>query len=204
MEITAHSNPLNVLNSWMEDAHAHEFIREPTAMALATLGEGGFIHNRIVLCKDWNENGLTFYTNYLSQKGRELSKHPFAGGVFYWDPLHRQVRVSGRVRKISAEDSRAYWRGRPRDSQISQYISMQSEVLNSREELELKWREAEAEFAGREVPCPDHWGGYVMELQSIEFWVGRRGRLHDRFAFELTSPGRPVSHKSWTFRRLYP
>jgi pyridoxamine 5'-phosphate oxidase len=197
MEITAGSNPIAVLNEWLTQARADSAIREPSAMALATLGEGGAIHNRVVLAKDINEDGLSFYTNYRSQKGVELAAHPQAGGVFYWDPLHRQVRVSGPVRKLSGEQSRAYWNSRARESQLSQFVSNQSEELRSREDLERKWREAEKEFAGREIPCPDHWGGYLMDLQFMEFWIGRPGRLHDRFAFEK-------SQKAWTFRRLYP
>jgi pyridoxamine 5'-phosphate oxidase len=197
MDITAQSDPLAILDTWMNEAQGHSAIQEPTAMALATLGEGGQIHNRIVLCKHWSEAGLTFYTNYLSLKGHELAKHPFAGGVFFWDPLRRQVRVSGRVSKMSTEASRAYWQSRPRDSQLSQYISKQSEVLNSRAELEQSWRQAESEFEGREIPCPDQWGGYIMELQTVEFWISRPGRLHDRFNFEK-------SQNRWTFRRLYP
>lgn len=205
MEITAQSNPLAVFDSWLKEARSNAQIREPTAMALATLAPGGVIHNRIVLCKQWDENGLVFYTNYHSQKGHELGAHAAAGAVFYWDPLHRQVRVSGPVEKISAEDSRAYWQSRARESQLSQFVSKQSETLGSRAELEKLWAAAEAEYAGREIPCPPHWGGYVLHPTSVEFWVGRPGRLHDRFQFEkqmtaLSGQGQ----KAWTFRRLYP
>lgn len=196
MQITAESNPVAVFEAWLNEASATG-IREPTAMALATLAQDGSIHNRIVLCKEFSDSGLAFYTNYRSPKGVELASHAKAGAVFYWDSLHRQVRVSGVVHKISAEESQAYWKSRPRDSQLSQFISDQSQELKSREELEIKWQQAEREYEGREIPCPSHWGGYRMAIESIEFWVGRTGRLHDRFQFEK-------SQKGWTFRRLYP
>src|SRR5690606_15353723 len=131
---TPRSNPIEVFSAWMADAKAHSGIREPLAMALATLGEGGVIHNRIVLCKSWSADGFTFFTNYNSAKGSELARHPRAGAVFYWDPLARQVRVSGPVRKVPEAESQAYWRTRSRDSQLSQYISKQSEEVESREE----------------------------------------------------------------------
>ena len=197
MEINAHSQPLTVFAAWMKEAQAHPHIREATAMALATSDAGGAIHNRIVLCKSWSDSGLHFYTNYLSQKGRELASHPMAGAVFYWDPLARQIRVSGPVTKLSRAVSQEYWRSRPRESQLSQYVSKQSESLSSREELQLLWRQAELEFAGREIPCPEHWGGYSLEIKTLEFWLGQPGRLHDRYQFEKTG-------KAWTFRRLYP
>jgi pyridoxamine 5'-phosphate oxidase len=197
MEITAESNPIAVFEAWLKEAAATGKVREPTAMALATLASDGAIHNRIVLCKEFSAAGLTFFTNYCSPKGVELAAHPKAGAVFYWDPLHRQVRVSGSVHKLSVEESRAYWQTRPRDSQLSQLISEQSSELKSRDDLERKWQHAESEYEGREIPCPSHWGGYRMEPETIEFWIGRPGRLHDRFQFEK-------SQKVWTFRRLYP
>ncbi len=166
-------------------------------MALATSDASGIIHNRIVLCKSWSEAGLRFYTNYQSRKGLELDGNPQAGAVFYWDPLARQIRVSGAVRKLTRQESQDYWNGRPRESQLSQFISRQSEPLSSREQLQKERDQAEKEFAGREIPCPAHWGGYSLEIKSIEFWLGQPGRLHDRFHFEK-------SGKAWTFRRLYP
>ncbi len=197
MEITARSNPLDVFSAWMTEAKENSAIREPLAMSLATMNDAHEIHNRVVLCKSWSENGFTFFTNYLSAKGRELAGHPSAGAVFYWDPLARQVRISGSVKKVSVEESQEYWRSRNRDSQLSQYISRQSEEVSSREELEQLKQRAAKEFEGREVPCPKHWGGYVLSPKIIEFWIGKTGRLHDRFQFEK-------SEKAWTFRILYP
>lgn len=197
MEITARSNPIDIFNHWMDEARAHSGIREPIAMALATEDSEGRLHNRVVLCKSWSENGFTFFTNYLSAKGRDLAHRPFAGAVFYWDPLVRQVRISGPVEKVSRQESEEYWRSRPRDSQLSQYISRQSEEVSSREELERLKALAATEFEGREVPCPEHWGGYLLLPESMEFWIGQPGRLHDRFQFQK-------SRNAWTFRRLYP
>lgn len=197
MEITAASQPLDVFDHWMNEAKAHPGIKDANAMALATLGEGGAIHNRVVLCKDWSTAGLSFYTNYLSQKGTELAHHPHAGAVFFWDPMARQIRVSGPVSKLPVENSESYWRTRPRESQLSQWISKQSKTVGSRAELERLKAAAEQEFAGREVPCPTHWGGYLLQINVIEFWLGQPGRLHDRYLFEKAKSG-------WTFRRLYP
>lgn len=197
MEINARSNPIEVFSAWMAEARANSQIREPLAMSLATLNDRGDIHNRVVLCKSWGEDGFTFFTNYNSVKGRELAGHDKAGLVFYWDPMARQVRVSGSVKKVSEEESQAYWRTRSRDSQLSQYISKQSEQVESREELERLKQNALIELDGKEVPCPSHWGGYILTPTTIEFWIGQPGRLHDRFLFEKSA-------KAWTFRRLYP
>lgn len=197
MEITARSNPISVFSEWLEEAKKNPEIHEATAMALATSDASGRIHNRVVLCKSFDEHGFTFFTNYLSLKGRELAGHPFAGVVFFWDPMMRQVRISGRVEKTSEQESQEYWRTRPRDSQLSGFISKQSEEVASREELEKLKQKAERELDGKEVPCPGHWGGYLLIPETIEFWVGQAGRLHDRYQFEKSEQG-------WTFRRLYP
>ncbi len=197
MEISARTNPIELFSRWLHEAATHPGIREATAMALATVALDGGVQNRIVLCKSWSEEGFVFYTNYLSRKGRELDRNPHCSAVFYWDQLGRQIRITGRVEKVPAEQSRAYWKSRPRESQISQYVSQQSEVVGSREELEKLASEAEKNFAGQEIPCPDHWGGYLIKPKSIEFWIAQPGRLHDRFEFEK-------SDHTWTFRRLYP
>lgn len=197
MEITAASKPLEVFARWMAEAAAHPHIKDATAMAVATAGADGQIHNRVLLCKGWSDEGLTFYTNYLSHKGRQLEENPRAGVVFFWDPLARQIRISGRVTKLPHGDAEAYWRTRPRESQLSQWISKQSETLSSREALQSLWHQADHEFRGKEIPCPAHWGGYLLEIESMEFWIGQPGRLHDRYLFEKSGSG-------WTFRRLYP
>lgn len=196
MEISKDSDPLQIFSFWMQEAKSNPGIREATAMSLATLGDGE-IHNRVVLCKSWNDSGLQFYTNYRSLKGRELDSNAFAGAVFYWDPMARQIRVSGPVTKLPHSEAEAYWKTRPRESQLSQHLSQQSEPVSSREELQRLWEKADQEFTNREIPCPQHWGGYHLSIKSIEFWVGQPGRLHDRYHFEKSA-------KAWTFRRLYP
>lgn len=197
MEIGAHTKPMTLFADWMAEAKANKEIREATAMSLATLSKTGELSSRVVLCKSWSEEGFVFYTNYASRKGSDLDANPKAAAVFYWDPLFRQVKISGPVVKTTREDSEAYWNSRPRDSQLSQYISRQSTEIESREKLELAWQEADKKFANAQIPCPAHWGGYVLQFTSIEFWIGRPGRLHDRFKFEKAGP-------NWTFRRLCP
>jgi pyridoxamine 5'-phosphate oxidase len=197
MDISALTNPMTLFDEWMLEAKSNKGIREATAMALATLSAGGDLSNRVVLCKSWSEDGFVFYTNYTSRKGTDLAANPKAAAVFYWDALFRQVKITGTVTKTSREESEAYWNSRPRDSQLSQYVSRQSEEIGSREELESAWNEADKKFRSTEIPCPIHWGGYVLQFSSIEFWIGRPGRLHDRFTFEKAGP-------NWTFRRLCP
>lgn len=197
MEINAQSKPIEIFESWMKEAKATSGIKEATAMALATLGPNSELHNRVVLCKDWSETGFTFFTNYESRKGLDLAAHSVAAAVFYWDPLFRQIKISGTVEKTPRKVSEDYWRTRPRESQLSQLVSQQSREVSSRDALEQAWETAEKEYSGREIPCPLNWGGYLIVPKLIEFWVGRPGRLHDRYQFEKT-----VS--TWTFRRLYP
>ncbi len=196
MEINANSKPLAVFEEWMKEAKENKAIREPTAMALATAADSS-VGVRVVLCKGWSEKGFVFYTNYHSRKGLDLGKNPNAAAVFYWDPLFRQVKVEGPVSKTSRAESETYWNSRPRDSQLSQYISRQSQEISSREELEKAWTEADKHFQGQSIPCPIHWGGYVLEPRTLEFWIGRPGRLHDRFSFEKDGA-------SWTFHQLCP
>ena len=197
MEITAASNPFKIFETWLAEAKTHPGIKEATAMAFATVGATGDLHNRIVLLKDFSDQGFTFFTNYASLKGQDLKSHPKAAAVFYWDPMFRQVKISGRVEKVERSISEAYWASRPRESQISQFISKQSQPVDSRETLDNEWAKAEVEFRGREIPCPADWGGYLIVPQLIEFWIGRAGRLHDRLVFEK-------HNSAWTFRRLYP
>ncbi len=181
----------------MDEAKANPAIREPTAMSVATASALDGLHLRVVLCKSWAADGFVFYTNYLSRKGLDLKQNPNAAAVFYWDPLFRQVKISGPVHKTSRLDSEAYWSSRPRESQLSQYISRQSQTVASRDELESAWQKAELEWRDKAILCPEHWGGYTLTPNEIEFWTGRPNRLHDRFIFEKTG-------KSWTYRRLAP
>ncbi|MGZ3723903.1 MAG: pyridoxamine 5'-phosphate oxidase [Bdellovibrionales bacterium] len=196
MNIGPDSKPLDIFSSWMAEMKKHPGIKEASAMSLAT-SDGNELHSRIVLCRGWSEEGFTFFTNYQSRKGLDLAQDAQASAVFYWDPVFRQVCISGTVSKTSREVSEKYWNARARESQLSQYISHQSQAVASREELQAAWTKADQEFSGKSIPCPAHWGGYVLAPKRIEFWIGQPGRLHDRFEFEKTE-------RVWTFRRLYP
>jgi len=191
------SKPLEIFEHWMAAAKSISTLREPTAMTVSTVSASGEIHSRICLCKQWSEDGFQFYTNYNSRKGTDLAQNPRAALLFFWDALFRQVKISGPVEKLARQESEAYWRTRPRESQLSQYISRQSEPVSSRHQLEAECRAAEEKFSGQEIPCPEHWGGYVVRPVKMEFWIGRPGRLHDRYQFEKTG-------SIWTFRRLCP
>ncbi len=197
MDIGPKSQPLQIFTTWMNEAKQVPAICEATSMTLATINPEGKLHARVVLCKSWSDTGFTFFTNYSSRKGLDLQHSPEAAGIFFWDPLFRQVKLSGRVSKVSRQESEEYWRSRPRDSQLSQYASQQSKEVGSREELERVWLATEQKFSGQNVPCPETWGGYLLVPETIEFWLGRPNRFHDRFEFQK-------SGNHWTFRRLYP
>jgi pyridoxamine 5'-phosphate oxidase len=167
----------------------------PEAMALATAAPDGAPSVRMVLLKGHDERGLVFYSHYGSRKGRELAANPLAALLFHWAPLGRQVRVEGKVEHVPAGESDAYFATRPRDAQLGAHASRQSELLASREHLEL--RLAEAEFDGP-VPRPATWGGFVLVPTAWEFWQHRASRLHDRFRYELDPPG------GWRIERLFP
>ncbi len=197
MEITAKSKPHELFEAWMKEAEAFGGIREPTAMTVTTASSKGELHSRVVLCKSWPEDGFIFYSNYESLKGLDLAQNSHAAGLFYWDPMFRQVKISGMVEKTSRADSERYWNSRARASQLSQFISHQSQPVGSRAELEKLWAAADLQFKDKPVPCPVHWGGYLLRPQVIEFWVGRENRLHDSFRFEKQGG-------AWTFDRLCP
>lgn len=168
------------------------------AMTLATADRQGRPSARIVLLKGLDARGFIFYTNYNSRKGHELEDNPEAALVFHWPEQERQVCVTGRATKLPVPESEAYFRTRPRGSQIAAWASDQSEVLRDRAHLELKWKEIEDRYAGREIPCPPHWGGYVLEPTRLEFWQGRPNRLHDRFRYTSQD------QDGWQIERLSP
>lgn len=172
---------------------------EPTAMTLATADGRGRISSRIVLLKALDERGLHFFTNYESHKGAQLAAHPQAAVGFHWKMLREQiqVRVEGGVSKLSAEESDAYFATRPRMSQIGAWASLQSQELPNREVFDERVAIFEQRFAGADVPRPEHWGGYLLAPDRIEFWYGARYRLHDRIIYELCE-------SEWTKRLLYP
>jgi pyridoxamine 5'-phosphate oxidase len=193
--MAAGSDPIATFRAWMKDAEAKEW-NDPNAVALATASSDGIPSVRIVLMKRLDERGFAFYTNAESQKGVELTENPRAAMCFHWKSLRRQVRISGAVKELPAEDADAYFHSRTRLSQLAAVASAQSRVLESREALEAQVRELGKEFPG-EIPRPEYWKGYVLRPESIEFWQDGAGRMHDRFLFVRTEDG-------WRMDRLFP
>ncbi|HTQ81090.1 MAG TPA: pyridoxamine 5'-phosphate oxidase [Thermoanaerobaculia bacterium] len=191
------ASPVEQFAAWFGDALAAE-PRDANAMTLATVDAEGRPSARIVLLKGFDERGFVFFTNYESRKGRELAENPRGALVFYWSILDRQVRIEGEVERTSREESEAYFASRPLGARLGAQVSRQSAVLSDRGELERAVAEAEERFADGAVPLPDYWGGYRLKPRRIEFWQGRKNRLHDRLRYEQTSAG------GWRIERLSP
>jgi pyridoxamine 5'-phosphate oxidase len=189
-------DPLQQFEKWFGEALASE-VPEADAMTLATVTPEFGPDARIVLLKGFDSNGFVFYTNFQSRKAKELAANAQACLLFYWLPVKRQVRVEGTVERVSDEESDAYFQTRPWGSKLGAWASDQSEVVESRTELEKRFAEYELKF-GDDVPRPPHWGGYRLKPTSIEFWQGRENRLHDRLRYRLQADG------SWLVERLAP
>ncbi len=190
-------DPLRQFAAWFAEAE-RAGVREPNAMALATSTPAGFPSVRMVLLKGYDERGFVFYTNYTSRKGRELAENAHAALLFHWDALGRQVRIEGTVEQVGAEESAAYIRSRARGSQLSALASPQSQVVDSRDDLEGRGARLAELYQGRELPLPDTWGGLRVSPQSYEFWQHREDRLHDRLRYTPTGAG------GWEVARLGP
>ena len=184
LEKNVDSNPFAQFNIWWADALKSE-LDEVNAMTLATASAAGIPSARIVLLKSFSEEGFIFFTNYNSSKGHDLDENPNACLVFFWKELERQVRISGKVKKVAAAESDAYYQSRPAGSRIGAWASPQSQVIISREMIENNIAKYEAEFAESKISRPPHWGGYIVEPTVIEFWQGRSNRLHDRIQYSL-------------------
>ena len=189
-------DPIAMFRRWMHHTVVAG-VHEPNAMVVATVSADGRPSTRLVLLKGVDERGFVFYTNFASRKGRELDANPAVSLLFPWHDLQRQVRVEGTATRVPDEESRAYFASRPRASQLGAWASPQSEEVASREVLQAAYAEAEARFEGQDVPLPPNWGGYRVRPEVVEFWQGRRGRMHDRLVYRRDGD-------AWTTARLAP
>lgn len=190
------SSPISQFKSWFSKA-LESNIFEPNAMVLSTADISGKVNARVVLLKDITPEGFVFFTNYNSSKGRDLRENPQGSLTFFWPQLEQQIRVNGIIEMTTRVYSKAYFDSRPRESQISAIASNQSEKLKSREELSNEFIRLEKEFMGSPISIPNHWGGYVVKPTEIEFWQGRKSRMHDRFTYSLID-------NEWIIERLSP
>lgn len=191
------SNPFQQFDKWFREALEAEVL-EVNAMTLATATPDGKPSARIVLLKGLDEKGFTFYTNYHSDKGQMLAANPYAALTFFWPELERQIRIEGKAEKVSHEESDEYFTNRPKGSQIGAWVSEQSHIIKSREELDKRLEELTAHYENEPVIRPPHWGGYRLLPSSVEFWQGRPSRLHDRLKYTKGNEG------FWKLDRLSP
>jgi pyridoxamine 5'-phosphate oxidase len=190
-------DPFRQFEKWFQEVEAAK-IPEPNAMVLSTATKDGRPSSRVVLLKGIDGRGFVFYTNYESRKGRQLEVNPYASLLFPWVALERQVEVSGMLAKISREESEAYYHSRPRLSQLAAWASQQSAIISGRAVLEEAMKALEAKYAGKEIPVPPNWGGYRLNPETVEFWQGRRSRLHDRLRYRREKDG------GWVIERISP
>lgn len=196
-ESDVQDDAIQQFHKWWNEAIMSQ-VDEVNAMTLATAAASGIPSARIVLLKGYDENGFVFFTNYQSQKGKELAENPLASLVFFWKELERQVSIDGTVEKTTAGESDLYFHSRPVESQIGAWASPQSKVIASREVIEQNLTELQKNFAGKDIERPPHWGGYIVKPTLIEFWQGRPGRLHDRIQYTQLPEG------GWKIERLAP
>lgn len=189
-------NPVKQFDSWFREFLDPEK-PDTNAMVLSTCGNEMRPSSRVVLLKSFDDTGFIFFTNYDSEKGKELEQNPFASLLFFWPNLQKQVRIEGKVEKVPEAVSDEYFHSRPRESQIAAYTSAQSSVIPDREDLVSRYRENESKFEDQEIPLPPNWGGYKLVPDKFEFWQGRENRLHDRIRYTL-------ENNEWFIDRLSP
>ncbi|WVR04140.1 pyridoxamine 5'-phosphate oxidase [Kwoniella sp. DSM 27419] len=197
-------NPLIQFNAWLESAlqpkDGSPVVREPEAMAVCTSTPEGIPSARVVLLKTVDEKGFVFFTNYNSRKSQELAANPYASLAFYWREIHRQVRVVGKVEKVTREESEEYFASRPRGSQLGAWASQQSSVVQDGD-VQNQVEERTKDFDGKDVECPPHWGGWRIVPFEVEFWAGQPSRLHDRFRY---TRAKDCTSSEWAIDRLAP
>jgi len=198
-EASVERDPLKQFAAWFEQMRESQAVAEPTAMTLSTADSSGEPSARVVLLKQFDDRGFVFFTNYGSRKGVELAVNPRACLLFFWESLHRQVRIEGSIAKVSRAESVEYFRSRPRESQLAAWASEQSEPIDNRAALERRFDDMRHRFDGQSVmDPPDDWGGYILSPDRYEFWQGRPSRMHDRIEYARANPG------AWSIHRLMP
>lgn len=197
LEKDVNADPIKQFENWWQNAIETK-IEEPNAMTLATCNASGKPSARIVLLKGIKENSFVFFTNYDSRKGKEIEENPFVALVFFWKELERQIRIEGKIKKVSTQESDEYFSLRPRESQIGAWSSPQSSVIQNARFLQKNVEQFNEQFQSEKIPRPDFWGGFIVEPNLIEFWQGGPGRLHDRLQYSLSE------NKAWIINRLAP
>ena len=196
-ESSTNPDPIKQFELWFNEAEEAK-VPERSAMTLATATNDGRPSARIVLLKGVSNDGFSFYTNYLSRKGKEITKNPVGALIFFWPSMERQIRIEGTLEKLSKEQSEKYFHSRPKNSQTGAVVSPQSQEIADRAIIEKKWSDLAEEFADKEVPKPSFWGGYILKPRLIEFWQGRPSRLHDRILYKK------IDNRNWKKVRLAP
>lgn len=191
------ADPMKQFAHWFKEVETAGGVKEPNAMSLATLGTDGFPKARVVLLKEYNHEGFVFFTNYQSEKGLSIAQHPQVGLSFFWPNLERQVIIQGSIQKVPEEQSDAYFKSRPKGSQLGALVSDQSCVIEDRSVIEEKMKALAAHYENDTIERPKHWGGYIVLPSMIEFWQGRPSRLHDRIKYSL-------KENKWIKERLAP
>tara|TARA_B100000809_G_scaffold111195_1_gene109814 strand:+ start:33246 stop:33893 length:648 start_codon:yes stop_codon:yes gene_type:complete len=191
-------NPLELFQKWFYEVESSNSIEEPNAMTISTIGADGFPQNRIVLLKKFTWEGFIFYTNYNSAKGKAISENPNVCISFFWHSMEQQIIIKGKVEKIPENLSDGYFESRPTGSKLGAWASNQSQVVASKEALNINLEKLEQEFKNKEIPRPPHWGGYIVKPEYIEFWQGRPNRMHDRIRYQLQE------NFEWKIDRLAP